>query len=211
MLCMKRPVFLEKMMQYLDKILKLVKKGRIKTKYSHYNLVYRRLKQFIFSVDCSGLLEFWLSKEHPYALAEIYDYVYQQRPVAKDEIKRLYSFDFYDFFCAVKERPCCCWQEVNIAETLQRGDIIAFINPKRAGRFGHVAIVDEEIKRNESKIVIKVIDSSAVEHMSDYRQSNKKGIGHGIIELYLQKNAVVSISFHPGQVKPRLVRIGRLR
>ncbi len=198
-------------MKYIDKIIKLIKAGYIKTKYSHHNLVYRRLHQFIFSVDCSGLIEFWLNKKHPQAAAEIYDFVYQNRNVSKCEIKRLYSFDFYDFFSSLNsDKKYCCWQKVDVSQPLQRGDIIAFINPKRKGRFGHVAVVDFEIERIYNKIRIKIIDSSQIEHNDDYRQSSQKGIGEGVIELYLENNQVVSISYMPDQIKPRLAQIGRL-
>lgn len=199
-------------MEYIDKIIKLIKTGHIKTKYSHHNLVYRRLRQFIFSVDCSGLMEFWLKKKYPQALAEIYDYVYQNRNVPKCEIKRLYSFDFYDFFLSLNnDDKKCSWKKVDITKPLQRGDVIAFINPLRKWRFGHVAIVDSEIKRTSNLIRVKVIDSSQIEHCDDYRQSNKKGIGKGTIELYLENNDVVSIGYMPGQIKPRLAKVARLR
>lgn len=190
-------------MNYLDKILKLIQKGKIKTKYSHYNLIYRRLRHFIFSVDCSGLIEFWLSKKYPHALAEVYDFVYQIRPVAKKEIKRLYSFDFYDFFNCLIKSSYCCWEEVKLTAPLCRGDIIAFVNPETKGRFGHVAIVAEELARENSKIMVRVYDSSQIEHIEDFRQSNKRGIGHGIIELNLQQNETVAVFFQAGQIKTR--------
>ena len=71
-------------MNYLEKIIKLVKSGKIKTKYSHFNLIYRRQKNFIFSVDCSGLVEFWLSKKHPEALQEVYHDYQTQYPDEAD-------------------------------------------------------------------------------------------------------------------------------
>ena len=116
-----------KQMNYLEKIIKLVKCGRIKTKYSHFNLIYRRKKNFIFSVDCSGLVEFWLLKRHQEALQEIYDFVYQNRNVARQEIKRLYSFDFYDFFKKWISASLY-WKLVDIKMPLCRGDVIACIN-----------------------------------------------------------------------------------
>ena len=194
-------------MQYIDKILKLIRAGRIKTKYSHVNFIHRRHNHFIFSVDCSGLVEFWLFKRNPKALAEIYDFVYQNRQVSKDAIKRLYSFDFYDFFTSLNNSSC--WQNVAISADLKRGDIIAFINPHKKGRFGHVAIVDEQISRDEQKIVVRIIDSSQIEHINDYRQSAKKGIGCGIIELYIEKDSITQVSYCFGSIKPRLTKIAR--
>ena len=156
-------------MEYIDKIIKLIKTGHIKTKYSHHNLVYRRLRKFIFSVDCSGLMEFWLKKKHSQALAEIYDYVYQNRNVPKCQIKRLYSFDFYDFFCALNnDDKKCSWEKVDITKHLQRGDVIAFINHHKKGRFGHVAIVDSEIRRTQNQIKVKVIRKEFFSRITTY-------------------------------------------
>ncbi len=198
-------------MRYLDKIVKLVKKGVIKTKYSHFNLIYRRRKKFIFSVDCSGLIEFWLNKSYPRALAEVYDFVYQIRPVAKKEIKRLYSFDFYDFFNDSFQDEKMFWQPIDIHQKFERGDIISFVRPEKKGRFGHVMVVDEELERSKDKIVVRIIDSSKIEHMEDYRQSNKKGIGYGIIELYLQKDNTISVCYCESQKVERQVLVARLR
>ena len=121
-------------MEYIDKIIKLIKTGHIKTKYSHHNLVYRRLRKFIFSVECSGLMEFWLKKKHPQALAEIYDYVYQNRNVPKCQIKRLYSFDFYDFFCSLNnDDKKCSWKKVDIIKPLKEVTLLLLLTLKKKG------------------------------------------------------------------------------
>lgn len=199
-------------MFYLAKIIRLIQKGRIKTKYSHHNLIYRRGSGFVFSVDCSGLLEFWLSKKHPAALKEVYDFTYRVRPVKKEQIKRLYSFDFYDYFCSLSAQGSPCWQLVENTKVLVQGDVIVFINSARIGRPGHIAIVDEEILRQGKKIVVRVIDSSTVEHMDDYRQSAKKGIGRGVIELNLDNaGKIASVCYAPRCYKPRNVVMARLR
>lgn len=198
-------------MQYLEKIVRLVEKGRIKTKYSHHNLIYHRQNHFIFSVDCSGLVEFWLSKRAPLALAEIYDFVYRVRPVGKEQIKRLYSFDFYDYFCSIAEKGGQHWQVVDTMQILRQGDIIAFINQNRRGRFGHIAVVDKEIERNSERIVVRIIDSSTVEHIDDCRPSVKKGIGKGSIELHLTNGKITSVCYTPSCYKSRQVMIGRLK
>ena len=201
-------------MDYLQKILKLVRFGKIRTKYSHHNLIYRRQKKFVFSVDCSGLIEFWLSKKHKNALQEVYEFIYQIRQVDKKEIKRLYSFDFYDFFENIKEKGTRCWQAFDIQEKLQYGDIVAFVkddNATNKARFGHLAVVESEVMRSADKIVVKVIDSSAIKHLEDYRQSENKGIGCGNLEIYLDKGQVISMCFEPECIKPRKVLIGRLK
>ena len=197
-------------MNYLEKIIKLVKSGKIKTKYSHFNLIYRRRKTFIFSVDCSGLVEFWLKKKHSEALQEIYAFVYQARQVSQKQIKRLYSFDFYDFF----EKGILSeslWKLVRIEEPLQRGDVVACINEEQKGRFGHVAVVEKELYRDENVLRLQVIDSSAMEHFCDERPSEKKGIGRGILELHLQNGVVSEICYMPECSRARKVLIGRLK
>lgn len=198
-------------MKYLYKILKLIKCERIKTKYSHHNLIYRRGKKFVFSVDCSGLVEFWLKKTNPKARSEVYDFLYQNRNVDENEIKRLYSFDFYDFFNFIQGYNNFCWQKISINEKLITGDIIAFINPNKKGRFGHVAVVEEELYRSENKIVVRVIDSSQIKHIDDIRQSEKMGIGQGIIELYKDEEKITSICYCPDEVKIRYATVGRLK
>lgn len=198
-------------MKYLYKILKLIKHKRIKTKYSHNNLIYRRGNNFIFSVDCSGLVEFWLKKTNMPALNEIYEFLYQTRSVEKNEIKRLYSFDFYDYFNFISDRTDLCWQQIPINDSLRAGDIIAFINPNKKGRFGHVAVVKEQMYRDKNKIVVKVIDSSQIKHIDDVRQSKKMGIGQGIIELYVTDNKITSICYCPNEIKVRYATVARLK
>ena len=197
-------------MNYLYKILKLVKYGRVKTRYSHNNLIYRRGNKFIFSVDCSGLVELWLKKTNPKARSEIYDFLYQNRAVDKKEIKRLFSFDFYDFFNFIPSKDNSCWQKLSLSEKFCSGDVLAFINPNKKGRYGHVAIVEDEIYRDKNKIVVKIIDSSQIKHFDDFRQSEKMGIGQGIIELYLDGEKVTSVCYCPDEIKERYANAARL-
>ena len=197
-------------MNYLEKILKLVKSGKIKTKYSHFNLIYHRRKTFVFSVDCSGFVEFWLKKKHPRALQEIYTFVYRMRQVPQNQIRRLYSFDFYDFF-EKGVLPGSLWKVVQIKELLQKGDIIACINEERKGRFGHVAVVEKELYRDENVLRLQVIDSSAIEHFHDERPSAQKGIGCGVLELHMQSGEVSEICYMPECAHTRKVLVGRLK
>jgi len=157
------------------------------------------------------LVDLWLQNEYPEARDEIFDYVLQVRDIAKYQITRLYSFDFYDFFQNIKENASNNWQFVDISNTLQSGDILAFINPKRQGRWGHVAVVEQEISRDNEKIIVKIIDSSNYCHFDDWHQSSKMGIGCGIIELYIDKNKVVKVCYGPDCTRIRDVCVGRLK
>lgn len=198
-------------MNYLYKILKLIKCDKIKTKYSHHNLIYKRGKKFVFSVDCSGLVEFWLKKTNYEARNEVYNFLYENRTVDKSQIKRLFSFDFYDFFNFIGDNKCSCWQKLSFNEKLKSGDIIAFINPNKKGRYGHVAVVEKELYRDVNKIVVKIIDSSQIKHFDDFRQTKKMGIGCGIIELYMNDEKVNYVCYCPDEIKERFANVARLK
>lgn len=198
-------------MKYLDKILKLVKRGKVKTKYSHDNRIYRQNQKIVFEVDCSGLLEFWLGKRHPEALKEIYGYVYKVRPVDKAEIQRLYSFDIYDFFACIAQNGSRHWQLVDINAPLRQGDVIALVKEGDRNRFGHVATVQKELERNSEKITVRVMDSSQVEHIDDWRQDKDKGIGEGVLELHRFQGRITAVCYTPDCIKVRKVLVGRLK
>lgn len=198
-------------MKYLDKILKLVKQGKIKTRYSHDNRLSFQNQKIMFEVDCSGLLEFWLGKRHPEALKEIYDYIYKVRAVDKTEIQRLYSFDIYDFFAHLVQNESRYWQVAEINEVFQTGDVIAFVKEGERNRFGHVALVQKELGRNAEKITVRVIDSSQVEHIDDWRQTKENGIGEGSLEIHCQSGSVTAVCYTPDCIKIRKVLVGRLK
>ena len=196
-------------MKYLHNLLQLLKKSELQTGYSHDTLINNEAK--IIETDCSGLVDLWLQNEYPEARSEIFDYVLRVRDTAKYQITRLYSFDFYDFFQNIKENASTNWQFVDINDLLQAGDVLAFINPEHKGRWGHVAVVEEEISRNDEKIIVKIIDSSNYCHFDDWHQSDKMGIGCGIIELYINKNKVIKVCYGPDCMRIRDVCIGRLQ
>ncbi len=117
--------------------------------------------------------------------------VYSRNMMLKtDEIKKMKigEVDFYDFFNFIGDDKCSCWQKLSFNEKLKSGDVIAFINPNKKGRYGHVAVVEEELYRDVNKIVVKIIDSSQIKHFDDFRQTKKMGIGCGIIELYMNED-----------------------
>ena len=196
-------------MQYLYHLLKCLKKGEAKTCYSHD--MYISSDEKYMAVDCSGLVDFWLQKEYPLARAEIFDYILQVRDIVKYKITRLYSFDFYDFFQYIKENSSDNWQFVDVEKKLAKGDILAFINPARKGRWGHVAVVEQEISRDDEKIVLKVIDSTTYKHFEDWHQSDDMGIGSGIIELYKDKGKLVKVCYGPNCMRVRDVCAGCLK
>lgn len=198
-------------MKYLDKILKLVKRGKVQTKYSHDNKIYRQKNKMVFEVDCSGLFEFWLGKWHPEALREIYGYIYKVRSVDKSEIQRLYSFDIYDFFSYLAQNESRYWQAVDTGKPLQSGDVIAFVKEGERNRFGHVALVRKELERNAEKITVQVMDSSQVKHIDDWRQTKENGIGEGVLEMHCQGSSVTAVCYTPDCIKVRKVLVGRLK
>lgn len=198
-------------MKYLDKILKLVRLGKIKTRYSHDNHIYRQNQKIMFEVDCSGLFEFWLNRWYPEALKEIYAYIYKVRLVDKAEIQRLYSFDIYDFFSQLGQEKSQYWQLVDINEPFKAGDVIAFVKKGEKNRFGHVAIIQKELARSLEKITVQVMDSSQIEHINDWRQTKENGIGEGILEMHCQNGDITAVCYTPDCIKVRKVLIGRLK
>lgn len=195
-------------MEFLQHLLELVQSGEYKTRYSHEIEINSDNK--IIATDCSGLVDFWLQNEYPAARAEVFNYVLQIRDIAKYQITRLYSFDFYDFFQYIQQNTSTYWQFVDVNNVLQPGDILAFINTDNKWRWGHVAVVVEEISRSKEKITLKIIDSSKHHHFEDWHQSEKMGIGCGIIELYLDNGAVSKVCYGPDCMRIRAVCAGRL-
>ena len=136
--------------------------------------------------------------------------MHKNRNVDKAEIKRLYSFDFYDFFSFISDDDFS-WNKISFSKKLMSGDVIAFINPNKKGRFGHVAVVEKELYRDENKIVVRVIDSSQIKHFDDFRQSKNMGIGLGTIELYIENGNVSSVCYCPNEIKVRYAVAARLK
>lgn len=195
-------------MMYLQQLIERIQENRLKSVYSHDNATVLNGAEKVMKFDCSGLVEMWLRERYPLALKEVFDYILQVRDTEKYDISRLYSFDFYDFFKNIKN-DSREWQRCNIEDCLQKGDILAFINPLKKWRWGHMAVVKEELARNEQKITVKVIDSSANKHIEDMRQHT--GIGQGIIELYFTNNKVEKVCYDGENMRIRYVCIGRLK
>ncbi|MBQ9235448.1 MAG: hypothetical protein IJ184_03175 [Alphaproteobacteria bacterium] len=196
-------------MLYLRQLLNEIKQGNIKTAYSHQTLIDEA--RGILEADCSALAEYWLQQAHPRALAEIYAYINQVRDVKKYRIERLYSFDFYDFFCELSKTGSSSWDVVNWQQRLQAGDLLALVNRSPQHRWGHIAIITDELARTENMLRLRVIDSSRTQHFDDWRQSVKMGIGEGVIELYFTGNELQNVCYAKECIKPRAAQIGRLK
>lgn len=198
-------------MQYLENLLKYIQKREVSCVYSHENAICKADGQTILKFDCSGLIELWLKNSYPSALQDIYNYILKVRDTKKYDILRLYSFDFYDFFQNIKNNDTQNWQYVDINQSLMKGDVLALINPLRKRRWGHAAVVVEEVYRDDQKIIVKVIDSSENKHIQDSRADQIKGIGSGIIELYFNCGKINKISYDGENKKTRYVCVGRLK
>ena len=197
-------------MIYLSKILELCKSQVIKTHYSHLNLILKSRRKFIFFVDCSGLIEFWLKKRYPSAVKEIYHFIHTRKKWILHPF-RLFSTDFYDLFSALdKGYKSHNWCKRELSQKLETRDIIAFINPAKKSRCGHVAVVIKEILHTSTHIQIQVLDSSNLKHDEDWRQSYKNGIGTGVINIYLKDNAVDYICYYDNIPEQREVMVGRI-
>lgn len=198
-------------MRYLNKIFSLLKSNNIKTKYSHNNIVAKENGVRKMEVDCSGLVEFWLSRCHKSALSELYAFVHKVRNTNKYKITRLYSVDFYDFFAHLLMNKSSEWERIDFKDSLVEGDIISFTNPQKQSRCAHVAIIQKEIFRSDTSIKLQIIDSSAISHFNDWRQGTNMGVGQGVIELKINQGIIDNVLYNNECEKHRLVEIGRLR
>lgn len=176
-------------MFHITAILKLINRGILKSCYSHSNKTYRKAKKFIFNIDCSGLIEFWLKRNYAPALDEIYDFVFNVKNVQKSQFERLYSFDYLDFFGHLENNSSPNWQLVDL-DNLQYDTIVALAKNSGQNRYGHIAIILDVVKRTDKKLVLHVCDSSNVPHDEDNRDK-KMGIGTGRITI-LNPSAPVS-------------------
>lgn len=198
-------------MFHLRNILRLIRRNLVHSAYSHENTIYRQAKKLYFKLDCSGFITFWLSKYYPAAFREIHSYVTAIKKVSPEEFKRLYSFDFLDFFNYLDKHKSACWQSLARGEKLQKGDIIAFARVHPRTRFGHIAVVLEVLRQTPQRWVIRVCDSSDCRHDEDAR-GPAMGIGSGIIHIY-NPGADVSIVKYSrlGKRYERCIRCGRLK
>ncbi|MBS4773954.1 MAG: hypothetical protein KHX55_06745 [Proteobacteria bacterium] len=198
-------------MFHLRNILKLIRRQFIHSAYSHENTIYRQAKKLYFNVDCSGFVTFWLSKYYPMAFQEIHNYVTEIKKVPAEEFKRLYSFDFLDFFNYLDEHKSVQWQSLTSGEKLQKGDIVSFARVHPRARFGHIAVILEVLRQTPQKWVIRVCDSSDCLHEDDTRCKNM-GIGSGIIRIYNPEAEVSIVKYSRlGKKYERIVRCGRLK
>ncbi len=198
-------------MRFINKIIELIKQGKVRTQYSHENEVQKSDNLRAIKVDCSGFVEFWLSRCHPRALKELYSFVLKVRDTKKYQITRLYSVDFYDYFAYLKTNSSPNWERVDYRQSFQEGDILAFINPEKQSRCAHVGIIKEEISRDSSKIMVRIADSSKISHYNDWRQSENMGIGEGEITLIINNGIIDNVLYNNDCSKYRLVEIGRLK
>lgn len=125
----------------------------------------------IYDCDCSGFVEYLLSRTAPNQLAPLRDLSTDERPLAHD---------FYTFFSCLPTTESAGtngWLQITTLEDTTRGDIVAWNlhDSNEPGDTGHVFVIAEAptplIGGHDSSatFAVKVYDSSSKEHFGDSR------------------------------------------
>jgi len=150
----------------------------------------------IYDCDCSGFVEYLLSRTAPSQLAPLRDLStgnHDERPLAHD---------FYTFFSGLPTTESARkngWLQVTTLEDTTRGDIVAWNlhDSNVPGDTGHVFVVAEAptqlIGGHDSSVTftVKVYDSSSKEHFDDSRGDGndfKGGVGSGTLHIQTDAN-----------------------
>jgi hypothetical protein len=143
--------------------------------YSHTTYVDEATGTFDF--DCSGFVDYAMSRVVPAAFADL-QLATVKRPVAAS----------YETFMASLGAGTTRWQRLSRVADLAPGDIVAWLEPPvlMSSNTGHVMVVDgtPQAGPTAGEWVVQVIDSTESPHgRSDTRAPSGEGIGAGPIVL----------------------------
>ena len=148
------------------------------TRYDHRLAVEEREGRFDF--DCSGFLDYALSRVDPEALKFV--------PVTSKTKKRPLAQDFYALFDGLGEGGRGPWRPVRHPRNLKPGDIVAWLKAPESDSHntGHVMLVREHAYPNPGRsdeILVPIIDSTMSPHGEDSRPKGRTGLGTGLIGI----------------------------
>jgi hypothetical protein len=175
------------------------------TKYQHTTFVDETKR--VFDYDCSGFVNYALSRSAPDALATL-EMATQARPLAKD---------YVDYFGSIGAGDP--WLPIQSGFDLLPGDVVAWLEPqgKKTADTGHVMIVHGTVTVSSvaHHVVVPVVDSTKDPHGTpDSRSGGGQGLGTGTIALKLDASgAPVAYrwSDDAGEVDvPTTIRFARL-
>lgn len=129
-----------------------------------------------FDYDCSGFVNYTLKEVAPAAFTDVA--AVRARPNAKA---------YHDFF---QGKPTTHWRAVDKATEIQRGDLIAWLEPTDTDstNSGHVviAVAAPVVNAAKHEVSVEVIDSAKSGHgTTDTRPKGESGLGKGPIILEL--------------------------
>lgn len=173
------------------------------TRYSHISEIDEATG--LFALDCSGFVDYALSRSAPGALAALPRSPPKHlRPRAEDYVKGFTS-------------GAAPWTRVAHAKELEPGDVVAWLRPadSKSKNTGHVMVVNgapHPLGANEW--AVPIIDSTALRHGStDSRTPTKStGVGQGTIVLVVDPaGAPVSFKWTThARVHSTAIALGRL-
>ena len=131
----------------------------------------------IYDCDCSGFLEYILSRVAPTHLKCI------PPPVPPET--RLLAHDFANFFHSLPYESTDGWRQIRYLQDAQRGDMIAWALPKqKKGDTGHCFVVCADPNPlDPTTMAVEAYDSSSILHYDDSRSPGQTGVGTGTLRL----------------------------
>jgi hypothetical protein len=174
------------------------------TRYSHETAIDEAAGSF--ALDCSGFVDYALSRSAPAALAAL--------PTAPPKHPRPRAQDFVRGFVA----GAAPWQRLARVADLEPGDVVAWMRPadSTSRNTGHVMVVDGPPRAvGESEWAVPIADSTASRHgASDSRAAAKTtGIGRGTIVLAVDAGGAPTAfrwSTHTKRAHATTIALGRI-
>jgi hypothetical protein len=188
--------------RFLDEIHRELAAAR-STEYSHKNSIDESSGTFF--VDCSGIVDYALSRAAPEALASLPKPPKRVRPKAEDFVKGFTS-------------PAPPWKRIARVAELEPGDVVAWLRPpdSKSKSTGHVMVVDGPVSdRGGGEWVVPIIDSTIEGHGSpDHRAEGKMtGLGKGVIVLVVDSGGAPTAfrwAVHAPHIHSTPVALGRI-
>lgn len=168
-----------------DEVLRILENTR-HTNYQHD--IYIDKATGTYDVDCSGFVEYVLSRVAPNHLNLI--------PLSAGET-RLLAYNFEEFFASLPTETTDGWRQIPNLRDARRGDLIAwYLRDELPGDTGHVfwvaeqpVLVDPATPTTMATMAVMAYDSSDIRHYDDSRGPGpdqfKTGVGWGILHLQI--------------------------
>ena len=156
--------------------------GRMKSStYSHKTHVDEASAEY--DLDCSGLVDYALSRVCPDALATV--------PRSEGKGKRPLAKHFVELIDGLAPgAKNARWKRVAKASELAPGDIVAWLKPADvvSNNTGHTMIVRAPVTVEHGEVTVPIIDSTSMRHGADDSRFASKATGVGLGNIHLIVN-----------------------